>query len=88
MRTTVRLDDDLAQTVKELAHKEDTSFGRMLNRVLRAGIAAAKTPIQSRLRFKQGTFDMGEPAFNVDKALALAALLEDEETARKLALRK
>lgn len=33
------------------------------------------------------TFSMGEPAedFDMDKALAIAAALEDEETARKLA---
>ena len=31
---------------------------------------------------------MGAPTFDVDKALALAADLEDEEVIRKMALRK
>jgi hypothetical protein len=31
---------------------------------------------------------MGEPRFDLDRALALAAALEDEETVRKMRLRK
>ena len=31
---------------------------------------------------------MGEPLFNLDKALALAAAMEDEQTVAKLAARK
>jgi len=88
MRTTIRLEDDLARAVKELAHKEDISFGRMLNRLLRAGLSGGKSPRQAKRRFKQRTFTMGEPTFDVDKALTLAMALEDEETARKLELRK
>lgn len=87
MRTTLRLDDDLARTLKDLAHKEDISFGRMLNRVLRAGLAN-KSPKSPKRRFKQRTFSLGEPAFDVDKALAFAAAIEDEATLRKLAQRK
>jgi predicted transcriptional regulator len=88
MRTTLRIDDDLAQKLKDLAHKEDISFGRMLNRVLRTGLAAGKPRGRSRRRFRQATFDMGMASVNLDKALALAGAIEDEETARKLVLRK
>ncbi len=88
MRTTVRLDDDLATTLKQLAHKEDVSFGRMLNRILRAGLAARKPGQRARKRFRQETFDMGVPTVNVDKALARAAAMEDDVTARKLVPRK
>lgn len=88
MRTTIRLDDDIARTVKQLAHKEDVSFGLMLNRVLRAGLAAGKGPKRSKKRFQQRTFAMGQPAFDVDQALAFAAALDDEETLRKVELRK
>lgn len=88
MRTTLRLDDDLARTLKDLAHKEDVSFGRMLNRVLRAGLAAGKGPRAARRRFKQRTFNLGEAAFDIDKALAFAASLEDEETLRRLSSSK
>lgn len=88
MRTTLRIDDDIAEKLKELAHSEDTTFGRVLNRVLRAGLAAGKSGRHLRKRFRQETFELGEPGVNLDKALALAAALEDEETGRKLALRK
>jgi len=88
MRTTLRIDDDIAEKLKDLARKEDVSFGRMLNRVIRAGLAAGKSASQPRKRFRQETFDLGEPAINLDKALALAGALEDDETARKLSLRK
>ncbi len=88
MRTTLRIDDDIAEKLKDLAHKEDVTFGRMLNRVLRAGLAAPIPTPRARKRFRQETFDLGEPGISLDKALALATALEDDEAARKLALRK
>lgn len=72
---TIRLDDDLAKSVKELAYKEDVSFGRILNRLLRAGLSAGKRTKAARERFVQRTFDVGEPTFNVDRSLARAAAL-------------
>ena len=84
MRATLRIDDDLARTLKDLAQKEDVSFGRMLNRVLRAGLAAPKAAQRSNRRFRQVTFDLGQPT---EKALTLAAAIDDEETVRKLVLR-
>lgn len=88
MRTTLRIDDDIAEKVKDLARKEDVSFGRMLNRVVRAGLSAGKAGGRPRKRFRQETFDLGETGVDLDKALALASALEDDETSRKLALRK
>ncbi|KAB2850800.1 MAG: antitoxin [Hyphomicrobiaceae bacterium] len=88
MRTTLRIDDDLVRALKDLAHEEDISFGRTLNRVLRAGLAARRPASRSRKRFRQETFDLGEPSVGLDKALALVAAIEDEENTRKLALRK
>ena len=38
--------------------------------------------------FKQPTRAMGKPRINLDKALAVAARLEDEETIRRLSLGK
>ncbi len=39
-------------------------------------------------RYRQKTYAMGAPRVNLDKALALAAKLEDDEIARKLSLGK
>lgn len=89
MRTTVRIEDDLLTELKEAARKEGTSLTSLLNRVLRAGIRAARRGVgRRRLRHKEKTHAMGAPRADLDKALALAALLEDEETLRKLGLRK
>jgi len=60
----------------------------MINRMLRAGLAQRKPEGQRTKRFKQKTVSMGRPNIDLDKALALAAQLEDEEIVRKLALRK
>ena len=55
-----------------------------LERVVRAGVRA----LQGK-PFRATTFSMGEPRVpSLDKSLRIAAALEDEETARKLSLRK
>ena len=88
MRSTVRIDDDLMIELKTRAHADSVSLTRMLNRTLRTGLAQRKPDGQRTRRFKQKTVSMGRPKVDLDKALALAARLEDEEIARKLALRK
>lgn len=88
MRSTVRIDDDLMIELKSRAHAESVSLTRMLNRTLRAGLAQRRSDGSRTRRFKQKTVAMGRPTVDLDKALALAARLEDEEIARKLALRK
>ena len=60
----------------------------MLNRLLRAGLAASVRSCKERKRYEEETARMGRPRFDLDKALSLAADLEDEEITRKTALRK
>ena len=88
MRSTVRIDDDLMLELKASAHAESLSLTRMLNRTLRTGLAQQRLDGPRTKRFKQKTVSMGRPKVDLDKALALATRLEDEEIARKLALRK
>jgi hypothetical protein len=88
MRTTVRIDDDLLRKLKEQAHRESISLTRLLDRTLRAGMQAPRARARRRRRFREQTYSMGAPRYNLDKALALAATLEDEEVARKMMLRK
>ena len=88
MRSTVRIDDDLMLELKARAHADSMSLTRMLNRTLRAGLARPTFDGPRTKRFKQKTVSMGRPTVDLDKALALAARLEDEEIIRKLALRK
>ena len=86
MRTTTRIDDVLLDELREKARKENTSLGEVVNRVLRAGLAAPRTG--RRHRHREKTYGMGRPSLDLRKALAAAARLEDEEVLRKLALRK
>lgn len=88
MRSTVRIDDDLMQQLRERALVEKVSLSRMLNRTLRAGLRAGKGGRGSPRAFKEQVFSMGPPGIGLDKALAAAAALEDAEILRKLAARK
>jgi hypothetical protein len=88
MRSTVRIDDDLMLELKQRARDESVSLTRMLNRTLRAGLFQAQQRSGGAAPFRQRSVAMGTPRLDIDKALALAARLEDEEVARKLSLRK
>lgn len=86
MRTTVRVDDELLERLKAQARRENVSLARLLNRTLRAGLQAARSPKQPPHR--ERAHSMGAPRVKLDKALAVAASLEDAEVVRELALRK
>ena len=88
MRSTVRIDDDLMTTIKTRAREESVSMTRMLNRLVRLGLEALSREVDKPKPYREKTFRMGQPRVNLDKALALAASLEDEETLRKISLRK
>jgi hypothetical protein len=86
MRTTVTLDPDVAEQLKALARRRNLSFKAALNSTVRAGLAVERgggRPYQAPAR------PMGlRPGVDLTHALRLADALEDEESVRKLALRK
>jgi hypothetical protein len=82
MRTTLRIDDDLFHELKKLASAEDLSLSELVNQTLRQGLVRDKRPSPV---FRQKTRDLGRPSFDVTKANAVAATLEDEAILRKLA---
>jgi len=84
MRTTVTLDDDTDQIVRRLMRDRGMTFKQAVNEAIRTGGAASRR----RRAFRTRTFDMGPPAVPLDKAIRLAAELEDEELVRKIAARK
>jgi hypothetical protein len=88
MRTTLRIDDELLQWLKEQARKEDISLTRLLERTLRAGMQALRKPGRPRQRHRERPHAMGAPRITLNKALALAASLEDEEIVREVLGRK
>jgi hypothetical protein len=85
-RSTVRIDDELLAELRQRAQREKVSLTRTLNETVRAGLKAARGPAPRKHREK--TFRLGTPRVDLEKALALSARLEDEETLRKVRLRK
>ena len=86
MRTTVTLDPDVAAKLKAVARERGISFKQALNSAVRAGLGGQR---RSKQTFRQYSQPMGlRPSLDLDKALQLAAALEDEEIIRKLERRK
>jgi len=87
MRTTVDIDSHLLRRLRAEAHRRGIAFKDLLHGILRRGLE--ERPAAGG-RYRSRTFAMGRPTqpIGLDKALALAATLEDDEVARELALRK
>jgi len=86
MRTTLTLDPDVADRLRALARERGLPFKQVVNAVLRRGLhegPGAPTPFHVEAR-RLGL----RPGIDLERALDLAARLEDEETVRKLELRK
>jgi hypothetical protein len=88
MRTTLTVDDRIAKALKALAHRTGKPFKQVVNETLQAGLAARDAPKPKPYRIKPVALGGVMPGFDLNKALRLAAALEDEEIARKLELRK
>ena len=85
MRTTIDLDPDVDARLRALARERGLPLRTVINDALRAGTH----PERTREPYVLPTHPLGvRQGINVDKALALAAEDDDQETARKLALRK
>ena len=86
MRTTLTLDPDVADRLRALARERGLPFKQVVNAVLRRGLRDDRGSEQV---FRVEARPLGlRPGIDVDRALGLAAALEDEETLRKLELRK
>ena len=83
MRTTVTLDPDTAALVRRMMEERGVSFKRALNDAIRAGApeAVARTTFTRTRR-------MGTPSVDLDRALASAGRLEDDELVRRMMVGK
>jgi hypothetical protein len=88
MRTTVTLDPDTEASLRKLMRERRLTFKEALNQAVRLGSGIALRGRGGRA-FRQKTYRMGaNPEFRWDKALQMAAAIEDEEVVRELQARK
>jgi hypothetical protein len=89
MRTTLTIDDPVLQELKKIAHNSGKSLRQVVNETLQRGLQHQRTPTAPQ-RYRLKTVSMGgpQPGVNLNKALRLADVLEDQELHRKLELRK
>jgi hypothetical protein len=88
MRTTINIDDHVLDRAKKVAKRSRLSVRETVNRALSLGLDRLD-PRPRTEKYRCTTYRMGfPPALNLDKALQIAAFIEDEETLRKHVLRK
>ena len=81
MRTTVTLDPDVEARLREVARERGVSFKEALNSAIRAGLMAAR----GQREYVTPARSLGLRAeVNLDKALQMAADLEDAEIVHEL----
>ncbi len=83
MRTTITLEPDADAIVRRLMRERRLTFKQAVNEAIRAAAPGA-----TRTPFRTPVHDLGVPALPLDKAIRLAADLEDEALLHKLAARK
>jgi hypothetical protein len=82
MRTTVTIDPDVLALVRKAMRDRGEPFKQVLNAAIREGLTSTRRAPDKP--FKQPTFNMGQPLVDLNKALSLAAELEDAEHIEKL----
>lgn len=89
MRTTLTIDDKLADALRKKAYESGKSFKEVVNRALQTGIQAEYALPQSRpYKIRPASLGGVLPGINLDKALRLSDEIETQEIAGKLRLRK
>lgn len=79
----VQIDDDLLECLKEQARREGIALTDLVGRLLRSCASTMQRPSMQPTAYREKTFRMGLSKVPLDKALALAAAMEDEETIKK-----
>ena len=89
MRTTLTIEDRIARDLKRIAHRSGKPFKVVVNETLQAGLSAAEErPRPKRYRLRPMSLGAVRRGVDLDKALALADALEDEELVHKMERRK
>jgi hypothetical protein len=80
MRTTITLDPDVEELIRRRMHERRATFKDVVN----AGLRVALRTKAVAGGHETPTFDLGTPRADLDRALALAGALEDDERIRRL----
>lgn len=83
MRTTVTLDPDVAAVVRRAMQQRGKTFKEVVNEALRTGLS--QRPAEP---FQTPTFNTGKPLVDLDKALKISSILEDDALRRKIRVGK
>ena len=80
MRTTITLDPDVEELIRRRMHERRATFKDVVNEGLRVALRTRAVAGG----YETPTFDLGTPRADLDRALALAGALEDDERIRRL----
>jgi hypothetical protein len=80
MRTTVTLDPDTAQIVRRRMRERSMTFKDAINDAIRSGADQGSV----RQPFRTETAALGASSVDLDRALSIAAGLEDDDLIRKM----
>ena len=78
VRTTVTLDPDVEQIIRRRMRERGISFKEALNDAVRSAGASRRKPFVTEVA------SMGESRVNLDRALQIAADLEDDDLLRRM----
>jgi hypothetical protein len=88
MRTTLTLDDSLANQLKNLAHQRGMSFKEIVHKTLLIGLQHDAVPQRQGYQLTPVSLGQLRSGINLDKSLQLADDLEDSAILQKLEQRK
>lgn len=88
MRTTLDLEQRLMQRIRRKAIEEHKSLKEVINQALTRGLDEDSARTQKPPNHTLPVFSMGAPLCNLDKALAVADLMEDDAVISKFEMRK
>jgi hypothetical protein len=89
MRTTLNIEDRIARDLKQIANRSGKPFKVVVNETLQAGLAAGQErPKPKRYHLRPVSLGGVRQGVDLDKALALADSLEDEQLVHKMVVRK
>lgn len=88
MKTTLTIDDNIAEQIEDIVHRSGKSFKAVVNDILRAGVENSRIADTAARPYRLAPVAMGDVIgpCDLDKALQLADRIEDEEIARGLQL--